>query len=116
MPCALTLALLSAGNSIAARIAMIAMTTSNSIRVKPPRTFLPAIKRLGSGNKLSGRTDGIYVYGQRTELLGFKSGFILVCCDGIPSANWLTVVCLWNRATLARRGDFRKSDERMTQA
>src|SRR6266699_2153517 len=34
MSCALTLALLSAGNSIAARIAMIAMTTSNSIKVK----------------------------------------------------------------------------------
>src|SRR5258708_10782895 len=32
--CALSFALLKAGNNIAARIAMIAMTTSNSIRVK----------------------------------------------------------------------------------
>jgi hypothetical protein len=34
--CALALALERAGKSIAARIAMIAMTTSNSISVKPP--------------------------------------------------------------------------------
>ena len=35
-PWALFLALAKAGNSSAARIAMIAMTTSNSISVKPP--------------------------------------------------------------------------------
>src|ERR1041385_2623327 len=34
MPWVLTLALVSAGRSIAARIAMMAMTTSNSMRVK----------------------------------------------------------------------------------
>src|SRR5215471_5751884 len=35
MPLAFSLALVSAGRSIAARIAMMAITTSNSIRVKP---------------------------------------------------------------------------------
>src|SRR5207248_8273292 len=35
--CALALALLKAGSSIAANIAMIAITTSNSIRVNPAR-------------------------------------------------------------------------------
>ena len=34
MPCALLFALAKAGNSIAARIAMMAMTTNNSINVK----------------------------------------------------------------------------------
>src|SRR6266542_2420784 len=34
-PCAFALALLNAGNSIEARIAMMAMTTSNSMRVNP---------------------------------------------------------------------------------
>jgi hypothetical protein len=34
----LSLALLNAGNNIAARIAMMAMTTSSSMSVKPPRT------------------------------------------------------------------------------
>ena len=37
MRCALTLARLRAGNSIAANIAMMAMTTSNSIKVNPRR-------------------------------------------------------------------------------
>ena len=37
IPCALALALLNAGSSIAASIAMIAITTSNSIRVNPAR-------------------------------------------------------------------------------
>src|SRR5258707_10423715 len=41
MPWALVLALLKAGKSIAAKMAMMAMTTSNSIRVKP-RAFVPA--------------------------------------------------------------------------
>src|SRR6516225_1173276 len=40
MPCALVLALARAGNSIPARIAMIAITTSNSIKVKPEDTDL----------------------------------------------------------------------------
>ena len=35
MACALIFALFNAGNSIAARIAMMAMTTSSSIRVNP---------------------------------------------------------------------------------
>src|SRR6266571_1761306 len=35
MPCALLFALVKAGNSIAARIAMMAMTTNSSISVKP---------------------------------------------------------------------------------
>src|SRR5678809_485170 len=39
MPLALSLALDSAGSSIAARIAMIAITTSSSIRVKPAVRF-----------------------------------------------------------------------------
>jgi hypothetical protein len=37
MPWALALALLRAGKSIAAKMAMIAITTSNSMRVKPGR-------------------------------------------------------------------------------
>src|SRR5437899_2299204 len=48
MSCALTLALVSAGNSIAARIAMIAMTTSNSIKVKA----LQSAKLLGAAEGL----------------------------------------------------------------
>src|SRR6266700_1875930 len=48
MSCALLLALLSAGNSIAARIAMIAMTTSNSIKVKA----LQCAKLLGAAEGL----------------------------------------------------------------
>ena len=36
MSCAVALALANAGKSIAARMAMIAMTTSNSIKVKAP--------------------------------------------------------------------------------
>src|SRR6266576_3134806 len=39
MPCALIFALLNAGNSIAARMAMIAMTTNSSIRVKADFRF-----------------------------------------------------------------------------
>jgi hypothetical protein len=48
MPLALILAALKAGNSMAARMAMMAMTTNNSIRVKAPHpdvfyfSFLPA--------------------------------------------------------------------------
>lgn len=42
MPCALIFALESAGNNIAARIAMIAITTSNSIKVNP-RGFKPPL-------------------------------------------------------------------------
>src|SRR5690242_8747340 len=38
IPCALVLVLASAGKSIDARMAIIAMTTSSSIRVKPLRT------------------------------------------------------------------------------
>src|SRR5688572_9435997 len=37
MPCALVFALASAGRSMLARMAIIAMTTSNSMRVKPLR-------------------------------------------------------------------------------
>src|SRR5437867_1896366 len=40
MPCALVLALLSEGSSIAARIAIMAMTTSSSIKVNPSRQRL----------------------------------------------------------------------------
>src|SRR5205823_10375759 len=36
MPCALVLALAKAGNNIPARMAMMAITTSSSIKVKPP--------------------------------------------------------------------------------
>src|SRR6266436_10265248 len=43
MALALSLALPSAGRSIAARIAMMAITTSNSIRVKPPLIGLSVI-------------------------------------------------------------------------
>src|SRR5581483_4135518 len=43
IPCAWALDRASAGNSIAARIAMIAMTTSNSIRVNP-RCDLSVVK------------------------------------------------------------------------
>ena len=38
--CALHLALLSAGSSIAARIAIMAMTTNSSISVKAQRLFM----------------------------------------------------------------------------
>ncbi len=37
MPCALVLALARAGNNMPAKMAIMAITTSNSIRVKPPR-------------------------------------------------------------------------------
>ncbi len=37
MPCAFCLALAKAGSSIAAKIAIMAMTTSNSIKVNPSR-------------------------------------------------------------------------------
>jgi hypothetical protein len=40
IPCAFALALLKAGNNIAARMAMIAMTTRSSIKVKPTREQL----------------------------------------------------------------------------
>src|SRR5438552_19040327 len=66
MPCALVLALLRAGTSIPARMAMIAITTSSSIRVNPvvrrahrqaeyleeciSRPLLLAIEWLGQGN------------------------------------------------------------------
>src|ERR1039458_1763830 len=42
MRLALSLALASAGNNMAARMAMMARTTSNSINVKPPRLAPPA--------------------------------------------------------------------------
>src|SRR6185503_11490025 len=45
MPCALALALDKAGNSNAARIAMMAMTTSNSINVKAPCQNLSTASR-----------------------------------------------------------------------
>jgi hypothetical protein len=45
------LALLKAGRSIAARIAMIAMTTSNSIKVKPRGLRLGNPPGLGAGLK-----------------------------------------------------------------
>ena len=41
--CALSLARFKAGNSMAARMAMMAMTTSNSMRVKPPGRLWPAL-------------------------------------------------------------------------
>ncbi len=37
MPCALVFALARAGNNMPAKMAIMAITTSNSIRVKPPR-------------------------------------------------------------------------------
>src|SRR5665213_1844080 len=43
MPCAFCLALDKAGSSIAARIAMMAMTTSNSIKVNPRRHPEPEV-------------------------------------------------------------------------
>src|SRR5258708_16310613 len=44
IPSALALALLSAGSNMAARIAMIAMTTNNSIRVKPREIRNPNVE------------------------------------------------------------------------
>src|ERR1035438_1009471 len=44
-------ALLKAGNNMAARMAIMAMTTSNSINVKPR----------GKGNKLSVRREGVII-------------------------------------------------------
>src|SRR2546423_13570004 len=41
LPCALNFALLRTGKSIAARIAMMAMSTSSSINVNPPRPVSP---------------------------------------------------------------------------
>src|SRR5256885_15404206 len=46
IPCALVLALAKAGNSNPARIAMIAMTTNNSISVKPWRRMVSDDQRL----------------------------------------------------------------------
>src|SRR2546425_2478494 len=43
MPWALVLALLNAGNSMAARMAMMAMTTRSSMRVNPRAIFLTAV-------------------------------------------------------------------------
>src|SRR6185436_19227570 len=55
---ALDLALLSAGNNNAAKMAMIAITTSSSIKVKPPRIPLQwgsgsvtAIGKVGAGSE-----------------------------------------------------------------
>src|ERR1035437_625094 len=50
MPFARALALESAGSSSAARMAMIAMTTSNSIRVKPGRWWFGADGCAGGRN------------------------------------------------------------------
>src|ERR1051325_5970640 len=58
MPWALVLALLNAGNSMAARMAMMAMTTSSSINVKPdrfwPLTFILACCVYESGQGARG--------------------------------------------------------------
>ena len=45
MPCARILAFDNAGNSIAARMAMMAMTTSNSISVKPEKADGAAVEQ-----------------------------------------------------------------------
>src|SRR5690348_16178024 len=58
MVCARARALLNAGNSRLASIAMIAITTSNSIKVKPRRS-----KRSSSVNFLQGIQEGLlYVF------------------------------------------------------
>src|SRR5882724_9360646 len=46
IPCARIFALLKAGNNIAARIAMIAITTSSSIKVNPRRSLFGAVGHL----------------------------------------------------------------------
>src|SRR5438128_2444070 len=46
IPCALCFALLNPGNSIAARIAMMAMTTRSSIRVNPLSGWAPSSEAL----------------------------------------------------------------------
>src|ERR1019366_7924859 len=54
--CEFNLAEASAGNNIAARMAMMAMTTSNSINVKPTRREMPA----GHRAALTARTESFF--------------------------------------------------------
>ena len=50
-PCALCLARDSAGNNIAARIAMMAMTTSSSIKVNAPEFVFPGFISIHSDHQ-----------------------------------------------------------------
>src|SRR5271170_1905430 len=56
MPWVCCLAFDNAGNSMAARIAMIAMTTSNSMRVNPPLAFISKLYAFFFG--CHDKTDG----------------------------------------------------------
>src|SRR6267142_4225604 len=53
-PWAFCFALIKAGNNMAARMAIMAMTTSNSIKVKPR----------GKGKKASVRREGVFMFSQ----------------------------------------------------
>ena len=89
MVCALALALAKAGNNSAAKIAIIAMTTNNSIKVKPARpawprpwaqlkyvTFQPAIfpRLLGEVSEDARPGDWVSVYDKNGEPVGAGEG------------------------------------------
>src|SRR6266404_9655516 len=67
MPSALHLARLSAGNSMAARMAMMAMTTSNSISVKPVLACFIVRLRLPCTRFTLFRSPGWVGCGARTQ-------------------------------------------------
>src|SRR5256885_6164207 len=58
LPCALVLAFANAGNNRPAKIAMMAITTSNSMRVKPDREIVrPRTKELDLKRRIKSRVD-----------------------------------------------------------
>src|SRR5258705_495360 len=96
MSCALSLALASAGKSIAARIAMIAMTTSNSIKVKAP----PKAKSVGLEEDLrivdaQQEHPGLRDF-HASRLASFVSSEIVVFgnCIGFGSLNLYLIVTI----------------------
>src|SRR6185369_11064174 len=80
MRCAFSLALARAGNNIAARMAMMAMTTSNSINVKARRAARTGQGRLGvSGTELPGMSLCIMIRLWNADQTVISSG----CRDGL---------------------------------
>src|ERR1039458_1068398 len=79
---AFALALARAGSSNAAKIAIIAMTTSSSIRVKArDRPFFRARRLPTARSALSGASDLVSTFMGFTILLGFNQ-FAIVCVGG----------------------------------
>src|SRR4051794_1281677 len=90
--CALHFALESAGNSIAARMAMMAMTTSNSINVKPWRAavFL-------DGKNLE-KVRGLFI---RSALIGNRFSRNPAPSQSGYLVKSLTYSCRWSRLKIA---------------